>query len=158
MWPPLHDEDYALVGAASLVRKHPLRRAEHAGQHVLLDIAADLPLFRYFVDAHGTRETWSFRKVELLGTIGAIRLRALHGAGIAVLPRYFIEADLRAGRLVRLMSRVSLQRDAFRLIWRTGHPREGELRASRESCAASRSGDMIRLIRCGTSRARSSSS
>lgn len=126
---PLHDEDYAFVGAARLLREHPLGRAEHAGNHVLLDIAADLPLFRYFLDGYGKRASWAFRKVELLGTIGAIRLRALHGAGVAVLPRYFIEPDLRAGRLVRLMSRVNLQRDAFRLIWRTGHPREAELRA-----------------------------
>ncbi|HVK82475.1 MAG TPA: LysR family transcriptional regulator [Kofleriaceae bacterium] len=125
----LHDEDYAFVGSARLVRAHLLTRAAHAGAHVLLDLAADLPLFRYFIDAVGRREAWTFRKVELLGTIGAIRLRALHGAGVAVLPRYFIEPDLRAGRLVRLLPRVPLQTDSFRLIWRAGHPREAELRA-----------------------------
>jgi len=71
---------------------------------------------------------WSFAKVEYLGTIGAIRMRVLQGAGVAVLPRYFVAADLRSRRLVRLMPGIDLQRDAFRLVWRTGHPRESSLR------------------------------
>jgi hypothetical protein len=36
--------------------------------------------------------------------------------------------DLAAGRVTRILPRASLQRDAFRLVWRTGHPRERELR------------------------------
>ncbi len=125
----LHDEDYVFVGGASLVRRNQLARASDAAGHVLLDAAPDLPLFRYFLDAHRGHAVWGFSRVEYLGTIGAIRLRLLQGAGVAVLPRYFVDADLRASRLVRLMPHVRLQRDAFRLVWRTGHPREAELRA-----------------------------
>jgi DNA-binding transcriptional LysR family regulator len=124
----LHEEDYVFVAAAKRIRRLPLVRAEHAERHTLVDIAPDLPLFRYFLDAIGTRDVWSFAKVEYLGTIGAIRMRVLQGAGVAVLPRYFVAADLRERRLVRLMPSVELQRDAFRLIWRTGHPREASLR------------------------------
>jgi DNA-binding transcriptional LysR family regulator len=124
----LHDEDYVFVAARSRIRRHPLARAEHAPRHPLIDAAPDLPLFRYFLDALRTREVWSFAKVEYLGTIGAIRMRVLQGAGVAVLPRYFVAPDLRARRLVELMPAVELQRDAFRLVWRTGHPREPELR------------------------------
>jgi DNA-binding transcriptional LysR family regulator len=72
---------------------------------------------------------WSFARQEYLGAIGAIRLRVLQGAGVAVLPRYFVARDLAAQRLAPILPRVRLQRDAFRLIWRTGHGREGELRA-----------------------------
>jgi DNA-binding transcriptional LysR family regulator len=125
----LHDEDYVFVGSASLVRRKQLARASDAAEHVLLDATPDLPLFRYFLDPQRGRAVWGFARVEYLGTIGAIRLRLLQGAGLAVLPRYFVDADLRAGRLIRLMPHVRLQRDAFRLVWRTGHPREAELRA-----------------------------
>lgn len=124
----LHDEDYVLVASTQRIKRHPLARAEHAPAHVLLDAAPDLPLFRYFLDAQRTRAVWSFARVEHLGTIGAIRLRLLQGAGVAVLPRYFVAPDLRTGRLVRLFARTQLQRDAFRLVWRTGHPREPQLR------------------------------
>ncbi len=124
----LHDEEYVFVAATKRIRRDPLARADHAPRHVLIDAAPDLPLFRYFLDALRTRDVWSFAKVEYLGTIAAIRLRVLQGAGVAVLPRYFVAADLHARRLVRLMPGVELQRDAFRLVWRTGHPREASLR------------------------------
>ncbi len=124
----LHDEDYVFVASAKRIRRRPLARAEHAQHHTLIDLAPDLPLFRYFLDALGTRSVWSFAGVEYLGTIGAIRMRVLQGAGVAVLPRYFVAPDLRARRLVRLMPSVELQRDAFRLVWRTGHARETSLR------------------------------
>ncbi len=124
----LHAESYVFVGSASLVRRSPLSRAEHAPSHTLLDVSAELPLFRYFVDAQRA-STWRFAHHEYLGTIGAIRLRVVQGAGVAVLPRYFVEDDLRAKRLVRIAPRTPLQEDAFRLLWRANHPREHELRA-----------------------------
>ncbi|MDB4954916.1 MAG: transcriptional regulator, LysR family [Myxococcales bacterium] len=125
----LHPERYVFVGAASLLRKHPLTKAAHAAHHVLVDASPELPLFRYLLDATGRRDTWGFRNAEYLGTIGAIRLRILQGSGVAVLPEYFVERDLKSRRLKRLLPRVVLQEDAFRLVWRAGHPREPELRA-----------------------------
>lgn len=124
----LHDEDYVFVASAALLARRPLRVAEHAAGHVLLDAAPDLPLFRYFLDATRHRDVWSFSKVEQLGTIGAIRLRLLQCASVAVLPRYFVARDLGARRLLRILPGVRLQRDAFCLVWRTGHPRQRELR------------------------------
>ncbi|MGE0870518.1 MAG: LysR family transcriptional regulator [Kofleriaceae bacterium] len=132
----LHEEDYVFVGSASLIARKPLSRGEHASEHVLIDGAPDLPLFRYFLDSIERRDTWSFGKLEYLGTIGAIRLRVLQNAGVAVLPKYFVDRDLRAERLVRLVPKVKLARDAFRLIWRVGHPREPALRQLAEDLAA----------------------
>lgn len=123
----LHAESYVFIGSAQLVRKAPLARAEHAAEHSLIDVSPELPLFRYFLDAQRAT-TWRFARHEYLGTIGAIRLRVLQGAGVAVLPRYFVADDLRAKRLVRLAPRTPLQEDAFRLVWRAHHPREQELR------------------------------
>ncbi len=132
----LHDEDYAFVGATSLLRRRPLVRASDALEHVLLDTTAELPLFRYFLDAGGRGQSWSFARNQYLGTIGAIRLRVLASAGVAVLPRYFVERDLASGRLTRILPRARLQRDAFRLIWRAGHPRNLELRRLAAELAA----------------------
>jgi len=135
----LHDEEYVFVASTRLIRRRPLARATHAHAHALIDASPDLPLFRYFLDAVApgrAREVWGFARVEYLGTIGAIRMRVLQGAGVAVLPRYFVANDLRARRLARLMPSIALQRDAFRLIWRTGHPREQSLRELAAELAA----------------------
>jgi LysR family transcriptional regulator, glycine cleavage system transcriptional activator len=132
----LHDEDYVFVASARLLRRRGLARAADAAAHALLDLAPELPLFRYFLDAVGAREVWGFGRVEYLGTIGALRLRVLQGAGVAVLPRYFVARDLRARRLVRVLPAVALPRDAFRLVWRTGHLREAALRTLAAELAA----------------------
>ncbi|MBA3541600.1 MAG: LysR family transcriptional regulator [Deltaproteobacteria bacterium] len=131
----LHDEDYVFVGASELLRRRALTLPAHAAAHVLLDVSPELPLFRYFLDASRRRDTWNFKAVEYLGTIGAIRLRLLQGAGVAVVPRYFVAKDLAARRLVALLPKVILQRDAFRLVWRTGHPLHAELRTLADDLA-----------------------
>lgn len=123
----LHEEQYAFVAKPSTLKRHPVRRPADAAHHVLLDLRADLPLFRYFLDARRAGESWGFSSLEYLGTIGAVRHRVLEGAGIAVLPRYFILRDLRARTLVEPLPRARLLRDHFRLIWRNGHPREDHL-------------------------------
>jgi DNA-binding transcriptional LysR family regulator len=126
---PLHEEHYAFVGARALLARKPLRRPADAGGHVLLDAHADLPLFRYFVDARPSRESWTFRHVQLLGGIGAMRARAIEGAGVAVLPLYFVRHDLARGRLQRLFPATRMATDRFRLVFRAGHQRERELHA-----------------------------
>lgn len=125
---PLHEERYVLAGSPTLLRRCPLARPEHAAAHTLLDARADLPLFRYFLDAAPPEPAWAFGRHEYLGTIAAIRARALEGAGVAVLPEYFLAEDLRAKRIARLFPRLELASDWFRLIWRAGHPRAAELR------------------------------
>jgi DNA-binding transcriptional LysR family regulator len=94
----------------------------------LVDVSPDLPLFRYFLDGLLDAEPWPFARVEYMGGIGNIRRRILDCTdAVAVLPRYFVHRDLAARQLMRLMPRVSLRSDAFRLVWRTGHPRTPEI-------------------------------
>jgi LysR family transcriptional regulator, glycine cleavage system transcriptional activator len=120
---PLHPEDYVFVGS----RGARVRGPDDAPALTLLDVSGDLPLFRYLLDALAGAP-WPFARTEYVGGIAAIRRRLLDGrARVAVLPRYFIADDLRAGRLARLLPRVRIRSDMFRLIWRTGHPREAEL-------------------------------
>ena len=119
----LHEERYALVC-------HPALgwRPSDTARFRLLDVSADLPLFRYLADAQPD-VSWRFAGHQYLGGIGAIRHQALAGAGVAVLPRYFIQADLDAGRLVEPLPDAALGADWFRLVWRAEHPREAELEA-----------------------------
>ncbi|HEU5076220.1 MAG TPA: LysR family transcriptional regulator [Polyangiaceae bacterium] len=128
----LHREDYVLVAAATLLRRLPLHAPEHAEQHTLLDISADLPLFRYWKDAPHGGERLRFQRIDYLGTIGAIRVRALKGAGVAALPEYLVHHDLARGRLERVFPKVRLLSDYFRLVFRANDPR----RALFESLAA----------------------
>lgn len=116
----LHREEYALVGAPRLLARSPLRRPEDAAAHTLLDISAELPLFRYLRDAGVELR---FGRVVRLGTIAAIRARALAGAGVAVLPRYFVEHDLKKRALARALPKITPAHDHFRLIFRGDDPR-----------------------------------
>jgi LysR family glycine cleavage system transcriptional activator len=124
----LHAEDYVLCAQPGLLRSQPLRRSEDAARHTLLDLHPDLPLFRYLLDARPPGEQWNFRGIEYLGTIGAVRYRALEGAGIAILPRYFVKQDLKSGGLSVVLPRATLNSDYFRLIWRSGHEHQEEIR------------------------------
>ena len=122
----LHPESYVFVGAPGLPVE--VRGPEDAAAVALIDAAPDLPLFRYLLDGLGAPEHWPFAGVEYHDTIAAIRARVLAGAGVAVLPRYFVEPDLAAGRLVQLLPKVALPTDVFRLVFRAGTAREAELR------------------------------
>ena len=87
-----------------------------------------MPLFRYFLDVHDQVDPWSFPHIEYLGTIAAVLHRVLEGAGVAVLPQYFISEQVKEGSLTVLHSSLGLGREAFRLVWREGHPFESEIK------------------------------
>ncbi len=116
----LHREDYVLVGARALLAEMPLRAADQARNHTLLDISAELPLLRYVRDAGVDLK---FARVVRLGTIAAMRARALEGAGVAVLPKYFVQPDLDEKRLARALPKLTLAHDYFRLVFRADDPR-----------------------------------
>lgn len=118
----LHPEPYVFVGTDQQIVSD--RSVEALA---LLDVSPDLPLFRYLLDALPEGTSWRFARHEYLGGIGAVRHRALEGAGVAVLPEYFVRDDLRAGRLRELLPFVTLRSDAFRFVWREGHPLEARL-------------------------------
>jgi DNA-binding transcriptional LysR family regulator len=120
----LHAEEYAFVAATRCLRQRD--DVQHA---TLVDLTPDLPLFRYFLDALPDAEPWPFARVEYMGGIGSIKHRILEGPNrVAVLPCYFIRKELASGRLFTQMPRVRPRSDAFRLVWRAGHPREPALR------------------------------
>lgn len=119
----IHEERYVFVGSPALLRRRPLRRAEDARHHVLLDTTRELPLFRYFRDARGGIDSMRFERIVRLGTVEAIRAMTLEGHGVAVLPLYFVQPLLRQRRLARIMPGVELVSDWFRLVFRADDPR-----------------------------------
>jgi DNA-binding transcriptional LysR family regulator len=120
----VHPEEYAFVGSAALLKDKPLKTPEQAEAHTLIDIDVTLPLFRYFREApDGPGDRLRFGRVVSMGTIEAIRQRALAGAGVAVLPLYLVRGDLAQGALKRILPKVALQSDWFRLVFRSDDPR-----------------------------------
>jgi DNA-binding transcriptional LysR family regulator len=124
---PLHEEAYVFVGAPALLDRDPLDGVADAPRHSLVDISGDLPLFRYWRDQAPPEEAWSFAAIRHLGTIGAIRAWIVAGHGVGVLPAYFVDADLRVGRLREILPQVRAGSDWFRLVWRARHPDEAAL-------------------------------
>ena len=121
----LHREDYVFVGAKKLLAKTPFAKVADAEHHTLLDINANLPLFRYLQDTLAGDVSVRFGRVVGLGTGEAIRARVLAGAGVAVLPKYFVESDIAAKRLVKLLPSKAPLHDYFRLVFRKDDPRQG---------------------------------
>ncbi len=132
----LHPEDYAFVAAPLLLAEQPLRSAEDAMDHRLVDSNAALPLFRYFLGSWPGSEPWSFGEHEYLGTIEAIRRRVRTGVGVAVLPRYYVAQDLKTGSLTEVLPQVTPLSDAFRLVWLRGHPESTELKGLGQELAS----------------------
>lgn len=128
----LHAEEYDFVASPKLIRKQSIRTPRQAEHHTLIDLHRDLPLFSYFLDAIDPNELWAFRKTEYLGTIAAAKHRILHGAGVGVLPRYFIERELKNKSLVRIRPKVTLPSDHFRLVWRKRDPLSSRLKVLAE--------------------------
>lgn len=122
----LHDEAYVFVAAPRLLEGAPFSGIVSAPAHTLLDANPSLPLFRYLLDRVGGT-VWPFARREYLGGIGAVRARALAGKGVAVLPRYFVAAELAFGALIELMPHLPPASDTFRLVWRSGHARGADL-------------------------------
>jgi DNA-binding transcriptional LysR family regulator len=119
----LHREDYVFVGAPELLSRLPLRRLEDASRHTLIDASPDLPLYRYWRDAGAGRDRVRFAGGSWLGNIEPIRAQVLAGEGVAVLPEYFVRADLAKGTLRSVFPRASLLYDHFRLVFRAADPR-----------------------------------
>lgn len=119
----IHEERYVFVGSPALLRGRPLRRADEAARHTLLDTTSELPLFRYFRDARGGIDSMRFERVVRLGTLEAIRAMVEAGHGVAVLPLYFVAPLLRRRRLVKIMPKVELASDWFRLVFRADDAR-----------------------------------
>lgn len=130
---PLWREDYVLVASRGLLRRTPLKTLAQLAEHTILDADESLPLAGYLFRASGAQHVAS---VVTLGTIEAIRFAVRAGEGVAVLPRYFVAADLRSGRLVQALPRTAIAHDWFRLVFRRDAFERAALRALADALRA----------------------
>jgi LysR family glycine cleavage system transcriptional activator len=114
----LHREEYVFVGSKQLLKRLPFTRPEHAEKHTLIDIRNELPLFRYWRDAHGAGDRLRFQRVLSFGTIRAIEQLVLQQKGVAVLPKYLVRESLASGALKVIFPTIEASSDHFRLVFR----------------------------------------
>ncbi len=119
----LHQEEYVFVGETELLKKNPFKSAEQSSNHTIVDTTEAMPLFRYWRNAPGGVDSMQFKEVLRMGTIAAILQLVLRGDGVAVLPLYYVEDELKQGRLKKIMPSVKPLSDYFRLIFRGDDPR-----------------------------------
>jgi LysR family glycine cleavage system transcriptional activator len=116
----LHPEEYVLVGAPALIETHPFNAPEDALNHTVLDVNSAMPLSRYL--AAENNPTLMFGDVRFCGAGSPIVQLVRLGVGVAVVPLYMVEKDLRDGTLTRLLPEMPLLTDTFRLLYRREHP------------------------------------
>ena len=75
------------------------------------------PLRWTFVGSGGTRRTVRMKPVAQANNAAAVRAMVLAGAGVAVLPDYLAEEDIRAGRLVVLLAQYRLPEGGIHAVY-----------------------------------------
>lgn len=75
------------------------------------------PLRWSFVGRGGKQCTVRMRQVAQANNASAVRAMVLAGAGVAVLPDYLVEEDLRAGRLQRLLASYRLPEGGIHAVY-----------------------------------------
>jgi DNA-binding transcriptional LysR family regulator len=79
-------------------------------QHACLINPRHNPTGTWEFSRHGKRLKQKIPATLSITNIRALRDAALHGAGIALLPSYCVNNDLREGRLIRVLERYSMTR------------------------------------------------
>jgi DNA-binding transcriptional LysR family regulator len=80
------------------------------------------PLRWTFVSSSGKRHTVRMRQVAQANNAAAVRAMVLAGAGVAVLPDYLAEEDIRSGRLVALLAQYRLPEGGIHAVYPDKQP------------------------------------
>ncbi|OOG38376.1 LysR family transcriptional regulator [Rhodanobacter sp. C05] len=94
------------------------RRPEQLAMHgwIAMSVLAT-PLRWTFVSSGGSRRTVRMKPVAQANNAAAVRAMVLAGAGVAVLPDYLAEEDIRAGRLVVLLAQYRLPEGGIHAVY-----------------------------------------
>jgi DNA-binding transcriptional LysR family regulator len=94
------------------------RRPEDLAAHGAIAMSAlPAPLRWTFTAQGGQRRTVRLRQNAQANSAAAVRGLVLAGAGIAVLPDYMVEDDIRAGRLVALLAQYRLPEGGVHAVY-----------------------------------------
>ncbi|WP_126283767.1 LysR family transcriptional regulator [Burkholderia stagnalis] len=118
--PPLEDTDLAvrqlgvsvliLVASPALVARYPAPASiESLQEWPTLATASDSEKFVWnLVDADGQVRSWAHRPRLATDDLASLRMAAVQGIGVAILPREQVSADLQAGRLLHVLPELSM--------------------------------------------------
>lgn len=113
--PPLESTDLAvrpLGRSAQILVASPALAARHAAPHALqsfeawptLAMANSGERFVWnLVDAQGNTSSWPHRPRLATDDLASLRIAAINGVGVALLPRELVDADIRSGQLLHLL-------------------------------------------------------
>ncbi|MFM0169899.1 LysR substrate-binding domain-containing protein [Paraburkholderia sediminicola] len=114
--PPLEDTDLAvrqlglsaqiLVASPDLAARHPVPTSlESLKEWPTLAMSSSSERFAWnLVDAEGRTTSWAHRPRLATDDLASLRVAALRGVGVAMLPRELVDADIQAGRLQHLLA------------------------------------------------------
>ncbi|RKF45003.1 LysR substrate-binding domain-containing protein [Paraburkholderia fungorum] len=117
--PPLENTDLAvrqlglsihiLVASPELAARHPAPNSiESVKGWPTLSMASSSERFVWnLVDAEGSVTSWAHRPRLATDDLASLRVAALSGVGVALLPRELVEADIQAGRLQHLLPELT---------------------------------------------------
>lgn len=108
-----------LVAAPAYLAEHgtPRRPEDLAAHHAIAMSALPAPLRWTFTAAGGIRRTVRPRAHAQANTASAVRSLVLAGAGLAVLPDYLVEEDIRASSLVALLAQYRLPEGGVHAVY-----------------------------------------
>ena len=108
-----------LVAAPAYLAEHGTpRRPEDLAAHFAIAMSAlPAPLRWVFTAQGGARRTVRPRAHAQANTASAVRSLVLAGTGLAVLPDYLVEADIRAGVLVALLAQYRLPEGGVHAVY-----------------------------------------
>lgn len=113
--PPLENTDLAvrqlglsihiLVASPELAARHPAPTSiESVKEWPTLSMASSSERFVWnLVDVEGRVTSWAHRPRLATDDLASLRVAAISGVGVAMLPRELVEADIQAGRLQHLL-------------------------------------------------------
>ena len=86
---------------------------------------AHVSIARQLINASGEAPNLRPRTAVEVDSVAALRRMAVSGMGVAALPRFLVEEDIQAGRLVALSPNWELMALNMYVLWPNNAPREG---------------------------------
>lgn len=110
----LRHEDYVFVAAPKIARR--VRSLDDLREYVLIEHDRSFPFLRY-MDA-SQRASLKFSDVWFVGSTKTMTSALIDGLGVGIVPLYLARPSLTKRKLMRILPRVKLAADHFRLVHR----------------------------------------
>jgi len=107
-------EDYVLAAAPQIARR--VRTMADLRELVLIEHDRSFPFLRYL--EAGDRAALKCKDVWLVGSTNTMTSALIEGLGVGIVPLYLARPALKNGKLRRVLPRVKLAPDHFRVVYR----------------------------------------